>query len=189
VDGVDLDLAAGQCVAILGANGAGKTTLLRMFATLIRPLAGTLEICGHDVTQEAAKARAKIGYLGHDPQVYLDLTCSQNMEFFGDLHGAPRQSGAELLERVGLLLRSNDRVRDLSRGMVQRLGIARMLLSEPELLLLDEPHAGLDAQGQALLDAIISERRGRGVVLITHDADRAATLADQVVRLEAGRLA
>jgi heme exporter protein A len=182
-------VGAGECVAVLGANGAGKTTLLRMLATLLRPEAGTLDICGHAVPAGSSQVRALLGYLGHDPQVYLDLTCSQNLEFFSDLHGAPRGANPELLDRVGLLLRSNDRVRDLSRGMIQRLGIARMLLSDPRVLLLDEPHSGLDAQGQALLDAIITDRRDRGVVLITHDVARANALADRSVLLNAGRLA
>ena len=189
MDGVDLDLGAGECIAVLGPNGAGKTTLLRMLATLLRPESGTLEVCGHAVPRESAAVRANIGYLGHDPQVYLDLTCAQNLEFFSDLHGAPRDAIPERLDHVGLLLRSHDRVRDLSRGMVQRLGIARMLVSRPRLLLLDEPHSSLDAQGQDLLDLIIAERAGRGVVLITHDAARATVVADRIVRLSAGKLA
>lgn len=160
-----------------------------MLATLLRPEAGTLEVCGHIVPTDVAKVRSLLGYLGHDPQVYLDLTCAQNLEFFSDLHGAPRNANPELLDRVGLLLRSNDRVRDLSRGMIQRLGVARMLLSSPRVLLLDEPHSGLDAQGQALLDTIITDRRARAVVLITHDIERANALADRSVFLDAGRLA
>lgn len=189
MDGVDLDLSAGECLAVVGANGAGKTTLLRMLATLVRPDAGTIAICGHELPGAATAVRSTIGYLGHDPGVYLDLTPWQNLEFFSDLQGADRARVPDLLDEVGLLVRAHDPVRTLSRGMIQRLGLARLLVSDPRLLLLDEPHSSLDAQGQDLLDGRVTGRGGRGVVLVTHDRARAGALADRVLTLDHGAAA
>jgi heme exporter protein A len=189
VDGLDLELAAGECLAVLGPNGAGKTTLLRMLATLARPDAGRLAVAGHALPEEAVRARALIGYLGHDPLVYLDLTAWQNLELFADLYGLDdaRRRIEDALADVGLLARAYDPVRAFSRGMAQRLGLARMLLHGPRLLLLDEPYSGLDAQGAALLDRVLRERGERAVVVVTHDLERALALADRVLVLRAGR--
>ena len=186
--GVDIDVAAGETVAIVGPNGAGKTTLLRMLATLHRPDAGALEVLGHALPEHADRARRDIGYLGHDPLVYLDLTAAQNLLFFADLYGVPdrQERVEELLDRVGLITRSFEPVRSFSRGMAQRLGIARLLLHRPRLLLLDEPAAGLDAQGAALLDGVVAD--GETVVVVTHDVDRAVHLADRVVVMRGGRV-
>ncbi len=183
-------MAAGERLAVVGPNGAGKSTLLRMLATLLRPDAGELRVAGARVPDEAGPARRAIGYLGHDPLLYLDLTAWQNLELFADLYGVdevPRRI-EEGLDRVGLLARAYEPVRTFSRGMAQRCAIARMLLHDPALLLLDEPHASLDAAGTALLDAVITESRGaRSVVLVTHDVQHGVTLADRVLVLRAGR--
>ena len=190
VDRVDVDLAAGECLAVLGPNGAGKSTLLRMLATLLRPDSGTLAVCGHALPEEAGRARAEIGYLGHDPLVYLDLTARQNLELYADLYGLPdaRRRVDDALYRVGLLARSFDLVRSFSRGMAQRLGLARVLLHEPRLLLLDEPYAGLDAAGAHLLDAVLADAvRDRGVVMVTHEVERGVALAGRLLVLRAGR--
>ncbi len=190
VDRVDVDLAEGECLAVLGPNGAGKSTLLRMLATLLRPDAGTLAVCGHALPEEAGRARAEIGYLGHDPLVYLDLTARQNLELYADLYGLPdaRRRVDDALDRVGLLARSFDLVRTFSRGMAQRLGLARALLHEPRLLLLDEPYAGLDAAGAHLLDAVLAgAARDRGVVIVTHEVERGVALAGRLLVLRAGR--
>ena len=189
VDRVDVDLAAGECLAVLGPNGAGKSTLLRMLATLLRPDSGTLAVCGHALPEEAGRARAEIGYLGHDPLVYLDLTARQNLELYADLYGLPdaRRRVDDALDRVGLLARSFDLVRTFSRGMAQRLGLARVLLHEPRLLL-DEPYAGLDAAGAHLLDAVLADAvRDRGVVMVTHEVERGVALAGRLLVLRAGR--
>jgi len=182
-------VADGEVVALAGPNGAGKTTLLRMLATLLRPDAGELTVMGEALPDRARSVRERIGYLGHDPGVYLDLTPWQNLELFGDLHGVRRDRGRaeDLLDRVGLLHRAHDVVRTFSRGMTQRLGIARMLQHDPSLLLLDEPYAGLDARGATLLDAVLAE--GRPAVIVTHDLERAVTGADRMVVLRAGRVA
>ncbi len=179
---------AGDTLAIVGPNGAGKTTLLRMLATLHRPTQGTLAVMGHDLPDKAQLVRPHLGYLGHDPLVYLDLTALQNLELFADLYGVPdpRQRIEDLLDQVGLLPRAFEPVRTFSRGMAQRLGIARMLLHRPSLLLLDEPAAGLDAPGMALLDRVVAD--GAGVVLVTHDVERAVQMAGRVMVLRAGRV-
>lgn len=190
VAGVDIDLRAGECLVILGPNGAGKSTLMRIAATLLRPDAGTLEVCGHPCPERADRARGRIGVLGHEPMLYRDLTAAQNLEFFADLHGlsGARERVMDALERVGLLTRTHDPVRTFSRGMAQRLGLARVLLPDPDLLLLDEPHAGLDAQGVALLDAELRRRRpGRAVLLVTHEVERGVGLADRVMVMRNGR--
>jgi heme exporter protein A len=190
VDRVDVRLDAGECLAVLGPNGAGKSTLLRMLATLLRPDAGELSVCGRALPRQAVQARAEIGYLGHDPLVYLDLTAQQNLELYADLYGIPdpRERIADALERVGLLVRSFDLVRTFSRGMAQLLGLARVLLHEPRLLLLDEPYAGLYAQGAHLLDAVLADTTGgRGVVIVTHEVERGVALANRLLVLRAGR--
>ena len=189
LDGVDIALAAGERLAIVGPNGAGKTTLLRMLATLHRPDAGTLTVCGEPLPDRAMAVRARIGYLGHDPLVYLDLTPLQNLELFADLYGIDdRRNRIEAsLDEVGLLARAFEPVRTFSKGMTQRLGLARLLLHNPELLLLDEPHAGLDASGAALLERVLGS--GRSVVMVTHDVERAVTSADRVAVMRSGRVA
>ena len=159
-----------------------------MLATLHRPTQGTLSVMGHDLPDKAQSVRPHLGYLGHDPLVYLDLTALQNLELFADLYGVPdpRDRIEELLDRVGLLARAFEPVRAFSRGMAQRLGIARLLLHRPSLLLLDEPTSGLDAQGAALLDGVVAD--GASVVLVTHDVERAVQVADRVMVLRAGRV-
>ena len=187
--GVDLALARGERLAVVGPNGAGKTTVLRMVAALLRPDGGELRVLGHSMPDDAARARGRIGYLGHQPMVYLDLTAWQNLSFFADLYGVPEPAGRieDLLRRVGLLQRAYDPVREYSRGMAQRLGMARVLLHEPELLLLDEPHVGLDAPGAELLDSLLDAGEGRAVLMVTHDVERAAAVTDRLLVMRAGK--
>jgi heme exporter protein A len=192
VDSVDLRVAPGERVAIVGPNGAGKTTLLRIAATLLRSEAGTLTVLGLPMPGQAQVARRHLGYLGHDPMVYLDLTARQNLELFADLYGIAdaTERVSRALSMVGLLARSNDPVRTFSRGMAQRLGIARLTLHDPRLLLLDEPYTGLDTHGARLLDDLLDGLRpDQGVVLVTHELDRALVRADRVVVMRTGRVA
>ncbi len=186
---MDFDLADGERVALAGPNGAGKSTLLRMLATLLSPESGELEVLGQKLPSRADRVRGRIGYLGHDPGVYLDLTPLQNLELFADLYGVPDRDRRieELLEFVDLIHRAHDVTRTFSRGMVQRLGLARLLLHDPVLLLLDEPFSGLDALGADLLDGVLTEE-GRSAVIVTHDLDRTLTWANRIVVLNRGRL-
>jgi heme exporter protein A len=191
VDGVDLRVDPGERVALVGPNGAGKTTLLRMLATLLRLEAGSLEILGCAIPRQAHTARREIGYLGHDPMVYLDLSAQQNLELFADLYGVERSGEriAAVLGDVGLTARTHDPVRTFSRGMAQRLGIARLVLHRPRLLLLDEPYTGLDAQGTRLLDDMLDRMTGdQAAVLVTHELERALAHAARVAVMRAGRV-
>ena len=189
---VHLDVAAGERVAIAGPNGAGKSTLLRMMATLLRTGTGTLTVLGEELPGGARRARCGIGYLAHDPLTYLDLSPRQNLQVYADLFGvqdADRRID-DLLDRVDLIARADDPVRVLSRGLAQRLALARMLLHGPRLLLLDEPHASLDAAGAAFLDAELAAMRtdGRAAVIVTHEVERIASVADRLVVMRRGRI-
>jgi len=170
--GVDLDLAAGGFLLVTGANGSGKTTLLRVLARLAAPSAGELEL----------PERLTIGYLGHEPLVYRELTPLENLTLFGRLYRLPERGEriGMLLERFGLWEVRHDRVSSFSRGMQQRLGLCRVLLHSPSLLLLDEPANALDADGLALLDGVFAEQ-GRTWVVATHEPERVEHLATERV--------
>jgi heme exporter protein A len=168
---IDLDLPRGGFLVVTGANGAGKTTLLRICAGLAQPTEGTIE-------REAA--RAQVGYLGHEPLVYRELTALENLELYGRLYRIPerRERIGMVLERFGLWEARRERVASYSRGMTQRLALCRVLLHEPELLVLDEPYSALDEAGAELLDAQLAELRGERTFLVsTHDPARVEPLA------------
>ena len=181
----------GAAVGIFGPNGAGKTTLLRLFATLLRPTAGTLTLFGVDPLDPAI--RRKIGFLGHDSFLYPDLTPEENLTFYGKAYGLPNLADRinERLEQVGLQDWRTTPVRHFSRGMEQRLGLARSLLHEPGLLLLDEPYTGLDTQAVAILDDTLTNAKARGktVVLTSHDFDQSRQLLSQAIMLHRGQIA
>jgi heme exporter protein A len=190
LDGVDVTLAAGESLVVLGPNGAGKTTLLRILATLLRPGGGEVRVLGARLPDEAWKARGRIGFLGHEPLLYRDLSGRENLRFHARLHGlhgaAAEQRIDALLAAVAMQRRAGQRVAELSAGMRQRLAICRCVLHEPELLLLDEPDSHLDAEGRDLARELIGPGAGRTRVLVTHDPERALPDADQVLRLAAG---
>jgi heme ABC exporter ATP-binding subunit CcmA len=168
---IDLDLPRGGFLVVTGPNGAGKTTLLRICAGLAQPTEGTIE-------REAA--RAQVGFLGHEPLVYRELTAHENLELYGRLYRIPerRERIGMVLERFGLWEARHERVGSYSRGMTQRLALCRVLLHEPELLVLDEPYSALDEAGAELLDAQLAELRGeRTFLLSTHDPARVEALA------------
>ena len=193
LQGVGLDLAAGESLVVLGPNGAGKTTLLRILATLLRPSGGEATVLGCSLPREAWKLRGRIGYLGHEPLLYRDLTGRENLRFHAKLHGIAGEAAetriAELLAASGMDRRADERVAELSAGMRQRLAICRCVLHEPELLLLDEPDSNLDAEGRALAHRLIGPGAGRTRVVVTHDPDRHLPEADQVLRLGIGEAA
>jgi ABC-type multidrug transport system ATPase subunit len=190
--GVDLVVEGGESVALLGANGAGKTTLLRVLATLLRPSAGRLVLFGEDAKLRPATALGRIGYVGHESACYVDLTAEENLAFYADLYRVPDPARrvAELVEWTGLGSAARRPVRTFSRGMAQRLALARALVHRPELLLLDEPFSGLDPRATAELEALLTTLRqsGHAVVFSTHDVPRAAALATRVVMLHRGRI-
>lgn len=182
-------IPAGRTMAVLGPNGAGKTTLLRILATLLRPTAGDVRVLGCALPRDAWRARGRIGFLGHEPLLYRDLTGVENLRFHARLHGLPG-GGAErigaLLDRVQMTRRADDLVRNLSAGMIQRLAVCRALLHEPELLLLDEPRSHLDPEAAALVEPLIGPTPERTRVIVTHDVDAALAEADLVLALRAG---
>jgi heme exporter protein A len=193
LDGVGLTLGAGESLVVLGPNGAGKTTLLRILATLLRPSGGEAIVLGCALPDEAWKLRGRIGYLGHEPLLYRDLSGRENLRFHARLHGlagAPaEQRIAALLAAAGMERRADERVAELSAGMRQRLAICRCVLHEPALLLLDEPDSNLDAEGRDLARDLIGPGNGRTRVVVTHDPERHLPEADQVLRLGIGEAA
>jgi heme exporter protein A len=193
LDGVGLELAAGESLVVLGPNGAGKTTLLRILATLLRPSGGEAVVLGCSLPREAWKLRGRIGYLGHEPLLYRDLSGRENLRFQARLHGIRGERAeariAELLAAVGMERRADERIVELSAGMRQRLSICRCVLHEPELLLLDEPDSNLDTEGREVARGLIGPDTGRTRVVVTHDPERFLPEADQVLRLGIGEIA
>jgi heme ABC exporter ATP-binding subunit CcmA len=181
---LDLALAPGERLAVLGGNGAGKTTLLRLLATASRPASGRLELFGLDAGRQRDRLRVRLGYLGHQAGVYPNLTALENLEFFATLHGLARRDAAEALALAGLERMARRPADQLSRGQQQRLALARTVLHRPELLVLDEPDASLDAEGRALLATVFE---GRTVVMATHDAGLARELCSRALLLSGGR--
>jgi heme exporter protein A len=182
--GVTLELEAGRTLAVFGANGAGKTTLLRILATLLRPHRGSVRVLGHELPREGWAVRGRVGFLGHDPLLYRDLTARENLRFHARLHGVAAARIDALLDAVGLKSRGDEPVHTFSRGMIQRVAVCRAVLHEPELLLLDEPLAGLDPGAAAAVAPLIA---GGTRVLISHDVEHGLAEADVVLGLRGGR--
>ncbi|NLT04866.1 MAG: ABC transporter ATP-binding protein [Solirubrobacterales bacterium] len=212
--GATVSLPAGHTLAVLGPNGAGKTTLLRILATLLRPHGGRARVLGHDLPDEAWQVRGSVGYLGHDPLLYRELTGRENLVYHARLHGligrrrrpdegssrsGPQNSSSEVdgglarveerLAAVGMDRRADGPVRELSKGMVQRLAVARATLHDPDLLLLDEPRANLDPAAAEALEPLIGRASGRTRVLVTHDVEGGLAEADLALGLRGGRQA
>jgi heme exporter protein A len=185
---VSFTVGAGQTLAVLGSNGAGKTTLLRLLATLLRPHAGTVNVLGHGLPDEGWAVRGRIGLLGHEPMLYRELTARENLRFHAALHGVAGERIEELLAAVAMERRSEEPVRTLSRGMVQRVAVCRALLHDPELLLLDEPRANLDPVASELVEPLIGRSSGRTRVIVGHDPAAALAEADLVLGLVRGRV-
>ena len=208
--GVSLRVMPGESLVLFGPNGAGKTTLVRILSSLSRPTGGTVRIGGLDLAKHADGIRRYLGVVSHAPLLYDSLTAEENLRFFAGLYGMerPEERIKLLLQRVGLWPRRADLVRTFSRGMVQRMAIARALLHDPEVLLLDEPDTGLDPQAAEMLHGLLSELSGRNagsagpradevghverprtIVTVTHSIERGLAIADRVVILANGRVA
>jgi heme exporter protein A len=191
--GLDFHVEHGEFVALLGPNGAGKTTFLRILASLSRPSLGEVRIAGFRLPGQAAAVRRRLGVVSHLPLLYGDLTAEENLRFYGRMYSVPGLNGrvTEVLEMVGLASRRRDLVRTFSRGMQQRLAIGRAVLHDPDVMLFDEPHTGLDQDASAMLDTVLSEvaARGRTVVMTSHDLARAADLASRFDILSRGVIA
>lgn len=187
---INLDVPTGSYLALLGANGAGKSTLLHTLAMLSPATKGDLILFGASANRPSPALRARIGMIGHQPMLYRDLSALENLEFFGKIYGVsrPAERAASLLERVGLADRATSLAKTFSRGMVQRLSIARALMHAPDLLLADEPFSGLDVPSVAAVSNLLSELHadGKTVILTNHDVRQSLELAQRVVVLRRG---
>lgn len=192
---LSLSVTKGEFVALMGPNGSGKSTLLRLLTGLSAPNSGVIKIGGWALPKESSAVRSQIGLVSHKPLLYDNLNARENLEFFAGLYGIPvgqREARIKLmLEKVGLAKRAEDRVRGYSRGMQQRLSIARALIHDPHVLLLDEPYTGLDQDASVILDGLLRDASGQGktIVMTIHQFDRAVSLSSRVVILSRGVIA
>jgi heme exporter protein A len=191
LDGVSLTLPRGAFLSIFGPNGAGKTTLLRVLTTLSNPSKGTASVAGLDVVKDAVELRDRIGLISHNPLLYPDLSAEENLLFFSEMYGVsdPPARVHELLVAVELDHRRLDLVRTFSRGMLQRLSIARALLHRPDVLFLDEPYSGLDPHAADILDSLIaSVREQHTFVMVSHDLAKGLELCSHALILAKGKV-
>ncbi len=190
LDNVTFSVKGGEFLTIVGPNGAGKTTLIKIMATLVNATGGTVEIGGFNVKKSPEKVRAIIGVISHNTYLYNELTAGENLKFFGKMYAIPEIDDRvdEVLGETGLSDRKHDRVGTFSRGMKQRLSIARAILHKPSVLLLDEPYTGLDQQASASLESVLDSLTGSGIttIMISHDLQRSLALSDRVMVLASG---
>jgi heme exporter protein A len=191
--GLEFHVDRGEFVALVGPNGAGKTTFIRILASLSRPSMGEVRVAGFRLPAQAAAVRIRLGVVSHQPLLYGDLTAEENLNFYSRMYGVadPECRVGAVLEMVGLKARRRDLVRKFSRGMQQRLAIGRSILHDPDILLFDEPHTGLDQEAAAMLDTLLRDvaARGRTVVMTSHNLDRTADLAQRIDILSKGVIA
>ncbi len=185
--GVSLSLPEGHTLVVFGPNGAGKTTLLRVLASLLRPHAGSVRVLGAALPGDAWSVRGRVGLLGHEPLLYRELTARENLRFHARLHGVSDARVDEVLDSVAVSTRGGEPLRTLSRGMVQRVAVARAVLHEPDLLLLDEPYSNLDPAAIELVSPLIGSGSPRTRVICSHDPAGGLAEADLVLGLRAGR--
>lgn len=190
LEGLTFSVDEGESFALLGPNGVGKTTLVRILSTLIRPTSGAIKIDGVDIAEEPEEVKARIGVVSHNPFLYDDLTARENLEFYCDLYDAPRERAPSLLERVNLMDRADDLVGTFSRGMKQRLSIARSILHDPRVLILDEPTGGLDIKSREDFFTMIGDLGDLGVTILltTHHMDVAERLCDRAAIMDKGTI-
>ena len=185
--GVSVRVEEGQTLAVLGGNGAGKTTLLRVLAGLLRPHGGTARVLGAALPDERWRLPAQVGYVGHEPLLYRELSGRENLRYHARLHGVADPRIEAVLGELEMTGRADEPVRDLSKGLVQRLAIARAVLHDPPVVLLDEPRANLDPAAAELVEPLIGRRSGRTRVLVSHDVEGALDESDVALGLKAGR--
>lgn len=191
LDKVSFALPHGAFLSVFGPNGAGKTTLLRILATLSKPTSGVVKIGGAALKEDPDAIRAKVGLISHAPMLYPDLTAEENLMFYAKLYGMdnPQERVMQLLDAVGLKHRRLDVVRTFSRGMTQRVSIARALVNDPSVVLLDEPYAGLDPHAVEIFDDLLATvREDRTFVMVSHDLDKGFSMASHVLVLARGKV-
>jgi heme exporter protein A len=188
LEDLTLSLSAGRTLVVFGPNGAGKTTLLRVLATLLRPHSGSVTVLDTKLPDEAWRVRGRIGLLGHEPLLYRELSARENLRYHARLHNIEAERVEQQLSAVSMRSRADEPVRTLSRGMVQRVAVARATLHSPELLLLDEPYANLDPAAIELVEPLIGAESGCTRVLSSHDPVRGLAEADLVLGLRGGRV-
>ncbi|MDA8235248.1 MAG: heme ABC exporter ATP-binding protein CcmA [Clostridia bacterium] len=190
---IDLHIKEGEFITVFGPNGAGKSTLLKILSLLMKPSTGTLTINGSSANQESSKTRSQIGVISHQSFLYDNLTAYENLEFYGRMYQVDnlRDRIYDVLKEVGLEYSLNDPVRNFSRGMLQRLAIARATLHQPAILFLDEPYTGLDQQAIDILNSVLRNLniKDRTVFMITHNFEQGLDLSDRVLIIKKGRLA
>ena len=190
--GVSLNIKAGEFYTLFGPNGAGKTTLIKLFATLTAPTSGKLKVLGLDAKKEVKNIRSNIGVISHDTYLYENLTALENIVFFAELYGIADvdNRARTAINQVGLSSRLNDLVRTFSRGMKQRLTVARSMVHDPKILLLDEPYTGLDLAGAQLFGEMLSDLKsqGRTILMTTHNIDEGLDHSDRVGILVSGNM-
>ena len=193
VDGIDFDLKRGEFLTVFGPNGAGKTTLIKILSGLTQPTSGSAKVAGFDVTEGNPEMRKEIGVISHASALYADLTPLENLMFFARMHGLaqPEDQALKVIDEVGLSQRRNDRVRTFSRGMLQRLSIARAILHDPKILFLDEPFTGLDLHASNVLKEHLKRLhdRRRTILMTTHDISCGLEMCDKVALQVQGRFA
>jgi heme exporter protein A len=191
--GVDLSINQGETVAILGPNGAGKSTLLKVLATLIKPTSGHVKINGLDLKKDHTEVKKLFGYLPHASLLYDHYTPLENLVFFGELYGVKdvENIARELVKEVGLSFFINEPVKNFSRGMIQRIAIARAIIHEPKIMLLDEPHTGLDQGAISILNNVVLSMKEKGctTLMVTHDFKQAAEICDRIIIVKNGKIA
>jgi len=187
---IDLEIVDGEFLTIFGPNGAGKTTLLKIMSTLISPTRGTVVVDGLDIHKNPQEIRSKIGVISHETYLYGELTARENLRFYGKMYGTDHleERIKEVIEEVGLRHRQNDRVSTFSRGMKQRLSIARAIIHNPPILLLDEPYTGLDQQAAATFDRILEGLESRIRIMVSHDLERGTARCSRALILDHGSI-
>ncbi|MFF2448636.1 ABC transporter ATP-binding protein [Neobacillus sp. NPDC058068] len=190
--GVDLSIKKGETVAIIGPNGAGKSTLLKVLATLIKPTSGLIKINGLDLKKNHIDIKKLLGYLPHSSLLYDHYSPLENLVFFGNIYGVDdvEQRAIKLVKEVGLSFFLNEPVKNFSRGMIQRIAIARAIIHDPEILLLDEPHTGLDQGAISILNNVILSMKEKGAttLMVTHDFKQAAEICDRIIIVKNGKI-